>query len=184
MISQFSEEKGHRTLAEFGFPQSVYPVGRLDVESEGLLLLSDDTRFNKALLDPINQHERTYWVQVDGIPDKTSLHKLSNGITIQGRETATCHARLLEPEPDLPPRPVPIRFRKDIPTSWISITLTEGKNRQVRKMTAAVGHPTLRLVRWAIGNMTIADLDLAPGEWRRLKIDEVKRLFERKFAFE
>ncbi len=184
MISQFSEEKGHRTLAEFDFPPHVYPIGRLDVDSEGLLLLSDDTRFNKALLDPINQHERTYWVQVDGIPDKTALNNLSRGVNIQGHTTASCHARLLEGEPDLPPRPVPIRFRKNIPTSWISITLTEGKNRQVRKMTAAVGHPTLRLVRWAIGDVTIEDVDLEPGNWRRLEIAEVKRLFERRFAFD
>ncbi len=178
ILCQFSPEAGHRTLAEFDFPPNVYPVGRLDTDSEGLLILSDDGRINKALLAPENMHKRTYYAQVENIPNESALEQLRRGVVIQGRTTLPCRAVLFEEEPQLPPRTVPIRFRKNIPTSWIALTLTEGKNRQVRKMTAAVGHPTLRLVRWSIGQVSLADLQLEPGEWLALSGEEVESLFE------
>ena len=178
VVTQFSPAEGEQeTLANFGFPPDVYPIGRLDADSEGLLILSDDTRLNNALLDPEFEHERTYWAQVDNIPAESALGELRRGVVIQGRKTKPCRARRLEEEPQVPPRSVPIRVRKNIPTSWISLTLTEGKNRQVRRMTAAVGHPTLRLIRWSIGTLTLGDLDLQPGEWTELELDEVKQLF-------
>lgn len=179
ILCQFTkDEESQRTLAEFEFPPNVYPVGRLDTDSEGLLILTDDGRMNKALLAPENKHERTYYAQVDNIPSEAALDQLRRGVTIQGRQTLPCRANVLTNEPELPPRAVPIRFRKNIPTSWISLTLTEGKNRQVRKMTAAVGHPTLRLVRWSIGRLTLKDLDLQPGEWFALDPDQVESLFD------
>lgn len=169
VLSQFSSDgSDKRTLAEFGFPSDVYPIGRLDFDSEGLLLLSNDGSLNKRLLDPKNAHARTYLVQVENIPKEDALDKLRYGVLIEGRKTLPAGVRLLECTPDLPPRPVPIRFRKNIPTSWIELTITEGKNRQVRKMTAAVGHPTLRLVRIAIGDLSLFDLELSPGEKKEL----------------
>ncbi len=179
ILCQFSPgEEGQRTLAEFEFPPNVYPVGRLDTDSEGLLILSDDTRMNKALLAPENRHERTYYAQVDNIPTQTALDQLRRGVMIQGRETLPCRVHAFAEEPTLPPRTVPIRFRKNIPTSWIALTLTEGKNRQVRRMTAAVGHPTLRLVRWSIGKLTLGELELEPGEWYALSSEQVESLFK------
>jgi len=179
VVTQFTppENDQQESLANFGFPKDVYPVGRLDTDSEGLLILSDDTRLNNALLDPENEHERTYWVQVDNEATDAALDELRRGVVVQGRKTKPCRAHRMNGEPDLPPRAVPIRIRKNIPTSWISLTLTEGKNRQVRRMTAAVGHPTLRLVRWSIGSLTLADLNLSPGEWTELELEEVWRLF-------
>ena len=164
MLSQFSSEGTERspnkqTLADLAvaFERDVYPVGRLDADSEGLLLLTNDTTVNHHLLDPKFAHERTYYVQVDGAVTDQALQQLAEGvvITVDGKphHTLPAIARRMA-EPDLPPRNPPIRFRASIPTSWISLTLTEGKNRQVRKMTAAVGFPTLRLVRWAIGHLT------------------------------
>jgi 23S rRNA pseudouridine2457 synthase len=178
VITQFSPPEGQQqTLANFGFPPNVYPIGRLDSDSEGLLVLSDDSRLNNALLNPEYGHERTYWAQVDNIPSESALEQIRRGVIVQGRKTKPCRAELLKDEPNLPPRTVPIRVRKNIPTSWISLTLTEGKNRQVRRMTAAIGHPTLRLVRWSIGALTLAQLDLKPGEWKQLSSQEVKSLF-------
>ncbi|MEZ0538821.1 pseudouridine synthase [Fibrella arboris] len=159
MLSQFSQEGDKATLADlsFAFGRDVYPVGRLDADSEGLLLLTNDRSINHRLLDPRFAHERTYYVQVDGAITEEAVQQLTEGvsITVDGKmhRTLPAVARRIE-EPDLPPRNPPIRFRATIPTSWISLTLTEGKNRQVRKMTAAVGFPTLRLVRWAIGHLT------------------------------
>lgn len=157
------------TLAAFNFPPRVYPLGRLDTDSEGLLLLSDDGDLNDILLHPRNAHTRTYFSQVERIPEEEALRQLENDSHKQ------VQARLLPGEPDLPPRPphAPIRFRKNIPTAWVSITLTEGKNRQVRKMTAAVGYPTLRLVRVAIGRLQLRNLNLAPGEWKYLGPNEL-----------
>ncbi len=157
------------TLANFDFPPRVYPLGRLDTDSEGLLLLSDDGDLNDILLHPRNAHTRTYFSQVERIPEEADLKKLENDSFKQ------VQARLLTEDPDLPPRPeyAPIRFRKNIPTAWVSITLTEGKNRQVRKMTAAVGYPTLRLVRVAIGKLQLRNLNLAPGEWKYLGPNEL-----------
>jgi 23S rRNA pseudouridine2457 synthase len=171
VLSQFSDDgSANRTLAEFGFPPRVYPIGRLDADSEGLLLLSDEPGLNTLLLHPRHGHQRVYWVQVEGIPGAEELRQLSRGVVIQGRKTLPCHASLLEPPPDVPPRQPPIRFRKTVPDSWIALELVEGKNRQVRRMTAAVGLPTLRLLRVRIGNF--AARDLLPGKWRALEAAE------------
>jgi 23S rRNA pseudouridine2457 synthase len=175
----------NRTLAEFGFPKNVWPIGRLDADSEGLLLLSDEPAWNEKLLHPRHAHEREYWAQVEKIPARDSLDKLQRGVVIQGRKTLPCRAWLLEPQPKImasslrleefgaqrqhytiPPRNPPIRFRKSVPDCWIGLELVEGKNRQVRRMTAAIGHPTLRLIRVRIGNFWLGDLP--PGQWRIL----------------
>ncbi len=171
VLSQFSSDgSANRTLAEFGFPPRVYPIGRLDADSEGLLLLSDEPALNALLLHPRRAHGRVYWAQVEGIPGAEDLRKLSRGVVIQGRNTLPCRARLLQPPPEIPPRQPPIRFRKTVPESWIELELVEGKNRQVRRMTAAVGFPTLRLLRVRIGNF--AAPDLLPGKWRKLAAAE------------
>lgn len=171
VLSQFTPDGSpNRPLAEFGFPKDVYPIGRLDADSEGLLLLSDEPAWNARLLEPRHAHEREYWVQVERIPDAGSLEQLAAGVLIQGRMTLPCHAKLLEPQPDIPPREPPIRFRKNVPDCWISMELIEGKNRQVRRMTAAVGHPTLRLLRTRIGRLTLDGL--AAGEWKILSPEE------------
>ncbi|MDB5033706.1 MAG: rluE [Chlorobi bacterium] len=175
VLSQFSPPDGSdkRTLAEFAFPPDVYPVGRLDYDSEGLLLLSDDPALNALLLHPSRRHERTYLAQVEGTPSPDALARLEHGVVLEGKPTLPAKAAVIAP-PLISPRPVPIRFRRDIPTAWIALTLIEGRNRQVRKMTAAVGHPTLRLVRTAIGGLTLADLALAPGQWRYLSADQLR----------
>jgi len=175
VLSQFTSEGGRRSLSEFGpFPGNVYAAGRLDVESEGLLLLTNDNALKHRLTEPRYRHSRTYLVQVERIPGKDSLDRLQHGIVIEGRRTQPAEIRLQDSEPVLPPRPVPIRFRKNVPTAWLEITLREGRNRQVRKMTAAVGHPTLRLIRTKIGNLGIEGLK--PGEWRGLTEQEIGRL--------
>ena len=171
VLSQFTPDGSpNRPLAEFGFPKNVYPIGGLDADSEGLLLLSDESAWNARLLEPRHAHEREYWVQVERIPDAGSLNQLAVGVLIQGRLTLPCHGTLLEPQPDIPPRDPPIRFRKNVPDCWISMELIEGKNRQVRRMTAAVGHPTLRLLRTRIGRLTLDGL--AAGEWKILSPEE------------
>ena len=171
VLSQFTRElPEHRTLADFGFPKGVYPVGRLDRDSEGLLLLGDEKAAVDRLLHPRHEHPRTYWVQVGGIVHREALSALSDGsLVIQGHRCAKALAKEIG-EPDLAPRNPPIRHRLTVPTSWLSLTLTEGKNRQVRKMTAAVGLPTLRLVRAAIGTFPLGTL--AAGEWRKLEAEE------------
>jgi len=167
VISQFTPDgSANRTLAEFGFPKNVYPIGRLDADSEGLLLLSDEAKLNQQLLQPREAHERIYWAQVENVPTSESLAKLEAGVVIQGRRTLPCRAWLLEPQPEVPPRTPPIRTRKNIPTAWIGLELVEGKNRQVRHMTAAIGHPTLRLIRVRIGRFELGDL--AIGKWKIL----------------
>lgn len=165
VLCQFTpDQPGQRTLAEFGFPKGVYPLGRLDMDSEGLLLLSDEPGLNDRLLDPSNAHPRTYHVQVEGIPDSGAIARLSEGsIVIRGHRCLPCLVSILEPRPEHPPRTPPIRVRKEIPDTWICITLKEGKNRQVRRMTAAVGHPTLRLLRVSVGDFSAASL--IPGQW-------------------
>ncbi|MBI5646341.1 MAG: pseudouridine synthase [Ignavibacteriae bacterium] len=176
VLSQFTDEgTGHRTLAEFGFPPGVYPLGRLDADSEGLLLLSDEAGLNTRLLHPEHGHERTYYAQVEGTPGEDALERLRKGVIIQGRQTLPCSARLLHPVPQIPDRLPPIRFRASIPTTWIELRLHEGKNRQVRRMTAAVGHPTLRLIRVAIGRLTLNTLEY--GTWRVLDIKDKVILF-------
>lgn len=179
VLCQFTEDQpGQRTLAEFGFPKGVYPVGRLDMDSEGLLLLCDEAGFNHRFLDPGNAHPRTYLVQVEGVPTVTSLETLRRGgLTIQGHKTRPCEVTMRTSEPEIPPRDPPVRFRKSIPTSWLEMRLVEGKNRQVRRMTAAVGHPTLRLIRIGIGGY--ADDTLAAGSWRIITADE-RRMIEAK----
>ncbi len=167
VLSRFTPDGSpNRTLAEFGFPPRVYPIGRLDADSEGLLLLSDEPRWTSLLLTPGHEHPRRYWVQVEGIPDASALHQLARGVVIQGVPTRPCQAWLLEPQPDVPPRVPPIRHRKSVPDRWIALQLVEGRNRQVRRMTAAVGHPTLRLIRVAIGALPMGDLPA--GQWRQL----------------
>jgi len=194
VLSQFtSDGSPNRTLAEFGFPKNVYPIGRLDADSEGLLLLSDEPALNERLLHPRHAHEREYWAQVERIPAPEALQKLSSGLVIQGGKALPCRAWILEPQPDesgrdafhrvpnssgkvtdavervptvIPPRDPPIRFRKTVPTCWIGLELIEGKNRQVRHMTAAIGHPTLRLVRVRIGSFELGQLQ--PSQWKEL----------------
>jgi 23S rRNA pseudouridine2457 synthase len=177
ILCQFTpDQPGQRTLSDFAFPQGVYPVGRLDLDSEGLLLLSDEAGFNHRLLDPARDHPRTYQVQVEGSPDQHSLSQLRRGgILIQGHRTRPCAVRLLDPAPEFPPRDPPVRFRKAIPTSWLELELVEGKNRQVRRMTAVIGYPTLRLIRTAIG--CFAAPSLMPGEWMILGPDDVKQVW-------
>jgi 23S rRNA pseudouridine2457 synthase len=167
VLSQFTPDGSrHRPLAEFGFPPGVYPIGRLDAESEGLLLLSDEPALNQRLLHPQQGHVRTYWAQVERGPSAEALARLERGVVIGGHQTLPCRASLLDPQPELPPREPPIRFRKNVADCWIALELVEGKNHQVRKMTAAVGHPTLRLLRVKIGALALGDL--APGKWREV----------------
>lgn len=174
VLSQFTpDQPGQRTLAEFNFPKGVYPVGRLDMDSEGLLLLSDEKVWNDKLLNPAHAHERTYHVQVEGKATRDSVIRLQKGVLIQGYQTLPCRAERLSPDPAYPPRVPPIRERKNIPTSWLEIKLIEGKNRQVRRMTAAVGFPTLRLIRVAMGNLKLADLE--PGKWREIQAHEIMK---------
>ncbi|MEM7592826.1 MAG: pseudouridine synthase [Cyanobacteria bacterium P01_A01_bin.83] len=180
VLCQFTDNNDNPrpTLKEYIPIPHVYPVGRLDLDSEGLLLLTDNGQIQNRLANPKFAHPRTYYVQVERIPGESALNKLRKGVTIKNYRTRPAKVRLLSNEPSLPPRTPPIRDRKSVPTCWLEITLTEGKNRQVRRMTAAVGFPTLRLVRMAIGNhnsrLTLADLQ--PGKWRELTNDEVKKL--------
>jgi 23S rRNA pseudouridine2457 synthase len=199
VLSQFtSDGSPNRPLSEFGFPKNVYAIGRLDADSEGLLLLSDETKWNDRLLNPRHAHEREYWVQVERIPTREALDKMQNGLVIQGHKTLPCRAWLLEPQPEtvaasqqsaaiisgkpcrdaatplIFPRTPPIRFRKSVPDCWIGLELVEGKNRQVRRMTAAIGHPTLRLLRVRIGNFWLGDL--AAGQWRKLSVADETRI--------
>lgn len=181
MLSQFSRETPEqKTLADlaFDFPKDVYPVGRLDADSEGLLLLSNDKSLNSRLLHPSAAHPRSYWTQVEGAPRVEALERLRRGVEIRidgkSYRCLPAQARILEHPPTLPDRNPPVRFRKTVPDTWIELTLTEGKNRQVRRMCAAIGHPVLRLVRVKIGNLEIASL--LPGAVRVLTEAEVKSL--------
>ena len=173
VLAQFTPEAGsaHRTLAAFGFPPRVYPLGRLDADSEGLLLLGDEPALNARLLHPAQGHTRRYWVQVERIPTPDALRALERGVVIQGHPTLPCRAWRLDPPPGPPPRDPPIRHRKNVPDCWIALELTEGKNRQVRRMTATIGHPTLRLIRAGIGGYELGALPA--GKWRVL--DEAAR---------
>ena len=181
-LSQFTREQpDHKTLADLcpDLPKDVFPVGRLDKDSEGLLLLTSDSRVNHRLLNPAFQHERTYLAQVEGVPDEVAMHALQDGPAIKvGKsryKTLPCKATLLAEEPDVPERVPPIRVRKTVPDSWIELTLIEGKNRQVRKMCAAVGYPVLRLMRAGIEDLKLDDM--VPGELREISREEfLKRL--------
>jgi 23S rRNA pseudouridine2457 synthase len=178
VLSQFTPELGSRwrTLAEFGFPKNIYPLGRLDADSEGLLLLSDEPGLNSQLLEPANAHRREYWAQVEHIPTAAALARLARGgLELGGHRTRPCAVRRLEPAPVVSPRDPPIRARKSVPDCWLALELVEGKNRQVRRMTAAVGHPTLRLLRVRIGEFSLGDL--ASGRWRELTTAERAKIF-------
>jgi 23S rRNA pseudouridine2457 synthase len=181
VISQFTPDGSpNRTLAEFGFRRELYPIGRLDADSEGLLLLTDEGDLNERLLHPRAQHERTYWAQVERIPTPDELDRLQKGVAIQNYETLPSRAHILDPQPEVGPRDPPVRYRKNVPDVWIELTLTEGKNRQVRRMTAAIGHPTLRLIRVGIGRLVLAKLSLHPGQWRELTPLERKDVFKKR----
>jgi len=175
VLSQFTDSSGRKTLSAFGpFPKDVYPVGRLDGDSEGLLLLTNDGTLKHQLLEPRFGHERTYLVQVERVPSEEALMQLRAGVVIEGHRTREASVGLLEEPPGVPPRPVPIRFRRNVPTAWIELRLREGRNRQVRRMTAAAGHPTLRLIRSSFGPLNLQGLE--PGESRVLTETEVKAL--------
>jgi 23S rRNA pseudouridine2457 synthase len=178
VMSHFTDRQGRPTLADFVPVSGVYAAGRLDLDSEGLLLLTDDGWLIRRLTDPRFRHPRTYLVQVERVPSARSLAELADGVMIKGLRTRPAQVELIEDEPDLPPRQVPVRTRKTVDTIWLRLILTEGKKRQVRRMTAAVGHPTLRLVRVAIGSLILEGLE--PGEWRELipaELEELKELY-------
>jgi 23S rRNA pseudouridine2457 synthase len=176
VLCQFTDPQGDRqTLKDYISIPGVYPVGRLDRDSEGLLLLSNDGKLQHRLLDPKFGKQRTYWVQVERIPDEKALAHLRQGVEIQDYRTRPAKVELLLTEPMLPPRDPPIRFRKSVPTAWLEISLTEGRNRQVRRMTAAVGFPTLRLVRCRAANLCLEGLQ--PGQWRDLTAIELEDLY-------
>lgn len=177
VLTKFTDSEERPTLAEYIDIPNIYAAGRLDMDSEGLLILTNHKALNMRLTEPRFAHPRTYLVQVERVPHQTALENLREGVEIQGYKTRPAQVSLLEHEPELPERNPPIRFRKNVPTAWLEMTLTEGKNRQVRRMTAAVGHPTLRLVRCRIETVTLEGL--RPGEWKYLTADEKKTLFER-----
>lgn len=178
VLSQFTPEPGSRwkTLAEFNLPPRVYALGRLDADSEGLLLLSDEPGLNSRLLEPEAGHRREYWAQVERIPTGAALARLARGIVLGDYTTQPCVVRQIDPAPDVPPRDPPIRQRKNVPDCWLSLELIEGKNRQVRRMTAAIGHPTLRLRRVRIGKFSLGNLN--PGQWRELNLVERADVFK------
>lgn len=167
----FTDPEGRETLSRYIDIPDVYPAGRLDRDSEGLLLLTSDGTLAHRITDPRHLLPKVYLVQVERIPDTAALERLQSGVVLSGTLTRPAQARLLEEPPRLPDRPVPIRFRKHVPTAWLELTLREGMNRQVRRMTAAVGHPTLRLIRIAIGSVTLGDLQT--GQWRNLTASEL-----------
>lgn len=171
VLSQFTSEDGARALGEFNLPKDVYPAGRLDKDSEGLLLLTDDGPMIEKLLNPKNEKKKTYWVLVERVPTMDELETLKNGLLIEDYKTRPCEVKILDPQPVIDPRDPPVRLRKTVVDVWIEIKIVEGKNRQVRKMTAKIGHPTLRLIRVKIGDLEL--LNLRPGEWREISKEEV-----------
>ena len=178
VLTQFSPEPGStaQTLKDFVRVPGVYPAGRLDRDSEGLLLLTNDGWLQHQLTDPRFAHAKTYWAQVEGIPQREALETLASGVNLRDFRTRPARVRLLAADPPLPPRVPPIRYRAAIPTAWVEMIINEGKNRQVRRMTAAVGYPTLRLIRVALGPLPLGDL--APGQYRELDTGEVRRLLD------
>lgn len=171
----FTDPDGRPTLADFIDLPGVYAAGRLDLDSEGLLLLTSDGTLAHHITDPQHKRAKVYLVQIERIPNEEALVQLRKGVMLNGRKTKPAGVRLLSDDPQLPDRPVPIRFRKNVPTAWVEITLREGLNRQIRRMTAAVGHPTLRLVRVAIGPIVLGELQ--SGEWRELTSREIERIY-------
>jgi 23S rRNA pseudouridine2457 synthase len=170
-LSQFTSDNPNETLALFNLPKEVYACGRLDKDSEGLLLLTNDKALVDRLLNPINDKIKTYWVQVENIPTREALSKLQEGVVIEGYKTKPCRVNIIEPQPLIAERNPPVRQRKSIPTCWLEIELSEGKNRQVRKMTAAVGFPTLRLIRKKIGKLELGEL--LPGEFKEVQKKDI-----------
>ena len=170
VICQFSAHEKHPSLADFIAIKHVYPIGRLDHDSEGLLLLTDDGTLQQQLAHPTQKVEKHYWAQVEGIPTAQAIKTLKHGVLIKGQRYRAVDVMPIAPPTNLWPRTPPIRFRRHIPTSWLRIILNEGKNRQIRRMTAAVGYPTLRLVRTQIGKWQLHTLPLSPGQWCHLKI--------------
>lgn len=167
VLSQFTADGSpNLPLSAFSLPPNIYPIGRLDADSEGLLLLSDESKWNDRLLNPVHRHPRCYWAEVERIPSAEALSRLEGGVLIEGRQTLPARVWRLNPQPVVAARNPPVRFRKNVPTCWIALELVEGRNRQVRKMTAAIGHPTLRLIRTRIGGLELGGL--AAGEWREL----------------
>ena len=166
VLSQFTDTRSptaRRTLSEFGFPTGVYPAGRLDRDSEGLLVLTDDGRLQARIADPAHKAEKVYLAQVEGDPTDSDLAPLRTGVTLKDGPTRAARVRRIDP-PELWERDPPVRYRKSVPDRWIELALTEGRNRQVRRMTAHIGFPTLRLVRWCVGDWSLDGL--APGAWR------------------
>lgn len=177
VLTQFNpDDEGRATLADYIDLPGVYAAGRLDYDSEGLMILTDNGKLNARLTQPRHKQPKTYWAQVERIPDETALQRLREGVVIKGQKTQPAKARLLPHAPDLPPRDPPIRYRKNVPDCWLELILTEGKKRQVRRMTAAVGHPTLRLVRVQIGPITLDGLQ--PGAWVALSQDDIRSLWK------
>ena len=170
VLTQFTGEECDLTLSDYNFPANVYAAGRLDKDSEGLLILTDDGPFNQKLTNPSSSKKKTYWVQVDKIPNDDSLNQMRKGLRIKDYTTRPCTVKIIE-EPKVPARIPPIRTRMNIPTSWLEITISEGKNRQVRRMTAKIGHPTLRLIRVSMGKYNLKNL--APGEWIEISKNEI-----------
>ncbi len=178
VLSQFtSDGSNHRPLSAFDFPKGVYPVGRLDADSEGLLILTDEKRLVDRLLNPKRRHPRTYWAQIERIPTPEALARLAGGVELKGRRTLPCKVHLLEPQPEIAPRIPPIRVRKTVPDCWVEIALIEGKNRQVRRMLAAIGHPVLRLLRVQIGRFKLGEIPC--GTWRALSQEACEQLLRR-----
>ena len=178
VLTQFTPEPDSpaRTLKDYIKVPGIYAAGRLDRDSEGLLLLTNDGWLQHQLTDPRFAHSKTYWAQVEGIPSQEALATLASGVNLRGHRTSPAQVRPLAVAPPLPPRDPPIRYRAAIPTTWMELILTEGKNRQVRHMTAAIGHPTLRLVRVALGPLPLGTLE--PGKYRELDTAEVRRLLD------
>jgi 23S rRNA pseudouridine2457 synthase len=168
VLTRFTDAAGRPTLADHVQVPGVYPCGRLDADSEGLVVLTDDGRLQHRLSDPRFKQPKTYWVQVEGIPEPAALERLERGVDLRDGRTAPARVRAIPPPPALWPRDPPIRHRAAIPTSWLEMTIHEGRNRQVRRMTAAVGHPTLRLIRWSVGAWTLEGLP--PGACRSLRV--------------
>ena len=172
VLSKFTDSEGRPTLADYVTVSDVYSVGRLDKDSEGLLFLTSDGVFSHYLTSPSSKVPKTYWVQVERVPDESAMERLRQGVVIQGKRTRPAHVTLLEAEPQILPRSIPIRFRKSVSTAWLRIEISEGMNRQIRRMTAQVGHPTLRLIRVAIGPVSLGDLPI--GRWRDLEETELQ----------